>query len=209
VFLALAVTAAVAQTKPLTNDDIVQMTKAGFDEQTIVKAIQAHEPGFTTSVEALVALKNAGVTKAVIDAMLEAEAMKRTHSADSSPAAAKDHPAPATDTPRAPTSERDQKTADPAIYVEEVSSQGGVVASSDTALEAIKTLQENHIRVVTIKERADYILQVTRQLGKKSWKKDTKVVLSNKNGDVVLAKSTRTVGGAVGDIVDYIHKHHE
>jgi hypothetical protein len=97
----------------------------------------------------------------------------------------------------------------PAIYVEEVSSQGGVVASSDTALEAIKTLQEKHIRVVTIKDKADFILQVTRQLGKKSWKKDTKLVLSNRNGEVVLAKSTRTVGGAMGDVVDYIHKHYE
>jgi hypothetical protein len=67
-----------AQTKPLTNDDIVQMVKGGFDEQTIVKAIQAHGPAFTTSVEALVALKNAGVTKAVIDAMLDAETKNRS-----------------------------------------------------------------------------------------------------------------------------------
>ena len=38
VLLALAITAGNAQTKPLTNNDIVQMTKANFDEQTIVKA---------------------------------------------------------------------------------------------------------------------------------------------------------------------------
>lgn len=74
VLLALAIATGDAQTKPLTNVDIVQMAKAGFDEKTIVKAIQAQEPGFTMSVEALVALKNAGVTKAVIDAMLDAEA---------------------------------------------------------------------------------------------------------------------------------------
>jgi hypothetical protein len=101
---------------------------------------------------------------------------------------------------------RTQKPANPSVYVEEVSSQGGVVASSDTALEAIKTLQDKHVRVVTIKEKADFILQVTRQLGKKSWKKDTKVVLSNRDGEVILAKSTRSVGGAMGDIVDYVRK---
>src|SRR5437016_3083062 len=98
---------------------------------------------------------------------------------------------------------RATKLVNPAIFVEEVSSSGGVVASSDTALEAIKTLSEKHIRVVTIKEKADFVLQVTRQLGKKSWKKDTKLVLSNRDGEVVLAKSTRTVGGGMGDVVDY------
>jgi hypothetical protein len=104
---------------------------------------------------------------------------------------------------------RATKLVNPAIFVEEVSSSGGVVASSDTALEAIKTLSEKHIRVVTIKEKADFVLQVTRQLGKKSWKKDTKLVLSNRDGEVVLAKSTRTVGGGMGDVVDYVHQHSE
>lgn len=208
VFLIVATVPAVAQNKPLTNEDIVQMVKGGFDDQTIIKATQANESAFDTSVQALLALKNAGVTKPVMDAMLESEAKKRAHNPDSGPAPAKG-PAPPEGTPTASGDQRDQKPVDPAIYVEEVSSQGGVVASSDTALEAIKTLQEKHIRVVTIKEKADYILQVTRQLGKKSWKKDTKVVLSNRNGEVVLAKSARTVGGAAGDIADYIHKHHE
>jgi len=101
---------------------------------------------------------------------------------------------------------RAQKLINPAIYVEEVSSSGGIVASSDTALEAIKTLQEKHIRVVTIKEKADFILQVTRQLGKKSWSKDTKVVLSSREGDVVLAKSARSIGGAIGEVAEYVKK---
>ena len=104
---------------------------------------------------------------------------------------------------------RSAKLVNPAIYVEEVSTTGSIVASSDTALEAIKTLSEKHVRVVTIKEKADFVLQVTRQLGKKSWKKDTKFVLANRDGEVVLAKSTRTVGGGMGDVVDYIHQHSE
>jgi hypothetical protein len=113
-------------------------------------------------------------------------------------------PAPTTTTPT-----RSAKLVNPAVFVEEVSSSGGTVASSDTALEAMKTLSEKHIRVVTIKEKADFVLQVTRQLGKKSWKKDTKLVLSNREGEVVLAKSTRTVGGGMGDVVDYLHKQSE
>ena len=104
---------------------------------------------------------------------------------------------------------RATKLVNPAVYVEEVSTTGSIVASSDTALEAIKTLSERHVRVVTIKDKADFVLQVTRQLGKKSWKKDTKLVLANREGEVVLAKSTRTVGGGMGDVVDYIHQHSE
>jgi hypothetical protein len=71
VSLALAITSANAQIKPLTNDDVVQMTKAGFDEQTIVKAISANDPGFDTSAQGLLVLKNAGVTKPVLDAILD------------------------------------------------------------------------------------------------------------------------------------------
>lgn len=208
--LALAISVAFAQTKPLTNEDIVQMTKAGFDDQTIVKAIHANEPAFDTSAGALLALKNNGVSKPVIDAMLEEQAKGTAPNPNASPLPVGQHlVAPATEPSAGPAARRDQKLVNPAIYVEEVSSQGGVVASSDTALEAIKTLQEKHIRVVTIKDKADFILQVTRQLGKKSWKKDTKVVLSDRNGEVVLAKSTRSVGGAMGDIVDYVRKRSE
>jgi hypothetical protein len=49
------------------------MQKAGFDDQTILKAIRANAHKFDTSVQGLVELKDAGVGKAVIDAMLEAE----------------------------------------------------------------------------------------------------------------------------------------
>lgn len=84
-FVLSATFLALGQTKkPITNDDVVQMVKAGFDEATIVKAIQANETNFDASVDALVALKTAGASKAIIDAMLEAEARKK----DAAPAAA-------------------------------------------------------------------------------------------------------------------------
>jgi hypothetical protein len=66
--------AALGQTrKPITNEDIANMVKLGFEETTIIKTVQANEPGFDTSVEGLLALKNAGVSKAVIDAMLDVQ----------------------------------------------------------------------------------------------------------------------------------------
>lgn len=75
---------ASAQTT-LTNDHVIQMSKAGFDDQTILKAIQAHEPAFDTSVNALLALKTAGVTPPVIQAMLDAQSKPKTPTPQSSP----------------------------------------------------------------------------------------------------------------------------
>ena len=216
----LAVGFAIAQTKkPLTNNDVLQMVNAGFEQSMIVKAIEANETNFDVSVQALMELKNAGVSQGIIEAMLSAEARKKaappapsppkTSTATELKPAKPASEAAASDPPKPQKEHRGQGPADPAVYVEEVSSSGGIVASSDSALEAIKTLQQKGIRVVTIKEKADYILQITRQLGKKSWRKDTKVVLSNREGEVVFTNSTRSVGGAMGDVADYIKKHHE
>lgn len=62
--------------KPLTNNDIVNMTKEGFDADVIAKAIQLSSTDFDVSAQALVDLKNAGVNSSVLSAMLAAQAAK-------------------------------------------------------------------------------------------------------------------------------------
>lgn len=62
--------------KPLTNDDVVQMVKAGFDETTTIAAIDATDSNFDTSVQGMMALKGAGVSEKVIAAMLSATKRK-------------------------------------------------------------------------------------------------------------------------------------
>ncbi len=62
--------------KPLTNADIVNMTKQGFDPGLIVKDIQSSNTDFDTSPQELINLKNAGVDKSVMEAMLLAQAKK-------------------------------------------------------------------------------------------------------------------------------------
>ena len=82
--LLLALTAAAgpasfAQTqKPLTNADIINMTGQGFDAALIVKDIQSSSTDFDTSPQALITLKNAGVDKSVLEAMLAAGSAKPT-----------------------------------------------------------------------------------------------------------------------------------
>jgi len=68
-----------AADKSLTNDDVVALTKAGFDDATIVAKInQSGREALDTSVDGLIRLKKAGVTKAVLDAMLGAPSTVKT-----------------------------------------------------------------------------------------------------------------------------------
>lgn len=61
----------VAQMKhqPLTNDSIVTLAKAGFDELFILQLIRSSRTNFDTTVEGLVELKKAGVSEDLIRLM--------------------------------------------------------------------------------------------------------------------------------------------
>jgi hypothetical protein len=61
----------VAQLKqePLTNDNVVTLAKAGFDELFILQLIRNSRTNFDTSVQGLVVLKKAGVSEDLIRLM--------------------------------------------------------------------------------------------------------------------------------------------
>jgi hypothetical protein len=87
--LVLLPSAISAQTrKPLTNEDIVSMTKQGFDAPLIEKAIQTEDSNFDVSAQALMDLKNAGVSQDVMEAMLSARGSDASASNEAAPAAA-------------------------------------------------------------------------------------------------------------------------
>lgn len=58
--------------RPLTNQDIIDMTKAGLSEATIVKAIETSADNFQTGPQDLIALRNSAVSDKVLSAMLVA-----------------------------------------------------------------------------------------------------------------------------------------
>lgn len=60
-----------AQAKFLTNDDIVSMVKGGQSDDAILTAIQGNGTDFDVSVKAMLALKKGGVSKKVIDTMVQ------------------------------------------------------------------------------------------------------------------------------------------
>ena len=77
-------TLAQMERQPLTNENIVTLAKAGFDELFILQLIRNSRTNFDTSVEGLVALKQAGVSKDLIRFM----AMPQANQPAASPAAA-------------------------------------------------------------------------------------------------------------------------
>ena len=66
-FVAAPLFAAAA---PMTNDDVIKMVKGGLGEATVLQAIDAAEPNFDTSPEALVRLKQGGVSDTVIQRII-------------------------------------------------------------------------------------------------------------------------------------------
>ena len=55
--------------QPLTNDSVITLAKAGFDELFILQLIRHSRTNFDTSVEGLVAMKKAGVSEELIRLM--------------------------------------------------------------------------------------------------------------------------------------------
>ncbi len=81
--LSISIRAANAQTrKPLTNQDVIDMTKQALAAPIIVKAIEANQTDFDVSAQALVDLKNAGVDASVMEAMLSAQGSKPSGSVE-------------------------------------------------------------------------------------------------------------------------------
>ena len=62
--------------RPLGNQDVIDMVKAGLDERTISKAIETSETAFDTTPQTLILLKNAGVSDGILTAMLSGESRK-------------------------------------------------------------------------------------------------------------------------------------
>ncbi len=64
------------QTKTLTNSDIIKMATSGLAESTILAVMQVSPANYDASPDALIAMKSAGVTQNVLNAVVAAAANK-------------------------------------------------------------------------------------------------------------------------------------
>lgn len=87
--------------KTLKNADIVLMTQNHFDDETLLKVIEVSETDFDVSGDALISMKNQGVSPVVLRAMLQASQKKRGAAVPVSAAAASNAPTEAAPAPPA------------------------------------------------------------------------------------------------------------
>lgn len=67
----------------MNNSDLIKMAKAGLSEDTILAAMHKEKPEYDTGTDALIALKNEGVSEKIIQ-----QAIALTHAAEAQPATA-------------------------------------------------------------------------------------------------------------------------
>jgi outer membrane lipoprotein SlyB len=80
---------------PLTNQDVITLVKGGLSEATVLQAIDTSEPAFDTTATGLVALKNGGVSDAIIQRILSrSQAAPQAAKPAAAPAAAAAKPIP-------------------------------------------------------------------------------------------------------------------
>lgn len=88
--------------KPITNQGVIAMVKAGLPDATVISAIQSQPTNFDISTDGLLALKNAGVSNKVVSAVVAAAGKQpQTAPAPQAPQSAR-APAPSYAPPAAP-----------------------------------------------------------------------------------------------------------
>lgn len=75
---------AFAQDETMTNEEVVTLAKAGLNEAIIINKIKTSKSNFDLSTNALIKLKQAGISDAVVTAMLEAKSGKPMNNNNSS-----------------------------------------------------------------------------------------------------------------------------
>jgi hypothetical protein len=86
--IAAAMLASPALAEKVTNQSVIDLTKAKMSDDVIISAIDNGTPAFDTSSKGLVALKNAGVSDTVMKAILSANAAP-TQSASAAPSSSR------------------------------------------------------------------------------------------------------------------------
>ena len=147
----------------LNNDSVVNLMKAGFSEDVIISAINRSLGAYDTSVDGLIALKNAGITNKEISAIV-AKAYP--------PTARAALPVPA-------------QSAKPRVFLRAQSHSSGWHESRDQAMEMSKDFQEDcpEVQISVNPNLLDYTVELNHT--EHSFLSQNQIRVANKDGDVV------------------------
>src|SRR5271156_1798658 len=147
----------------LNNDSVVNLMKAGFSEDVIISVINRSLGAYDTSVDGLIALKNAGITNKEISAIV-AKAYP--------PTARAALPVPA-------------QSAKPRVFLRAQSHSSGWHESRDQAMEMSKDFQEDcpEVQISVNPNLLDYTVELNHS--EYSFVRQNQIRVANKDGDLV------------------------
>jgi hypothetical protein len=168
----------------LNNDSVVNLMKAGFSEDVIISAINRSLGSYDTSVDGLIALKNAGLTNKEISAIVakaypQASAALVVPAAEGAPTTVAASPVPA------------QSANKPRVFLRAQSHSSGWNESRDQAMEMSKDFQEvcPQVQVSLNQHLMDYTVELNHT--EHSFVRENQMEVANKDGDLV-TKTERT-----------------
>ena len=197
VLIALAVLLAcplLLSQQTMNNDSVVKLRQAGFSEEVIVSTINRSAGSYDTSVDALVALKNAGITNPEIKAMVaKASAAKMMPVAEAAPntRAALPVPTPPGNKPR--------------VLLRSQSHVTGWNMSRDQSMEMSKDFQDicPEVQISVNQNLMDYTVELNHI--EHGLIRENQMQVADKNGDLISkAKGGATIKGGVKKACDAI-----
>ena len=174
----------------LNNDSVVKLMKAGFSEDLIITTINRSQGSYDTSVDGLIALKNAGMTNKEITAIV-AKASPQTSAALIVPVAEGAPTTRAAPTARTALAVPAQSANKPRVFLRAQSHSSGWNESRDQSMEMSKDFQEvcPGVQISLNQHLVDYTVELNHI--EHDFLRDNQMQVANKDGDLV----SRTKGG--------------
>jgi hypothetical protein len=158
----------------MNNESVVNLMKAGFSEDVIISAINRSQGAFDTSVDGLIALKNAGITNKEIAAIM-AKAYPQSSAALVVPVAEA--------TPAVRIANK------PRVFLRAQSHSSGFHESRDQSMEMSKDFQEEcpGVQISVNPHLLDYTVDLNHT--ESDFVRQNQLQVANKDGDLVSGAS--------------------
>jgi hypothetical protein len=162
----------------LNNDAVVSLMKAGFSEDVIISAINRSQGSYDTSIDGLIALRNAGITNKEIAAIV-AKAYSQTSPALVAPAAE------GGPTVRTALSVPARSANKPRVFLRSRSHSRGWNESRDQSMEMSKDFQEicPEVQISVNQNLVDYSVELNHT--EHSFVRENQMQIANKDGDLL------------------------
>jgi hypothetical protein len=187
VVIAVGFLVLLSSQQTLNNDSVINLMKAGFSEEVIISAINRSQGAYDTSVDGLIALKNAGITHKEISAIVAKAYSQGSASlvvpvAEDTPGVRAALPVPA------------HSANKPRVFLRAQSHSSGWHESRDQAMEMSKDFQEvcPEVQISLNQHLMDYTVELNHT--EHSFVRQNQIQVANKDGDLVSGTSE---GGSI------------